>query len=324
MRTKILVVMGALFCIAAAVGVKQAGLPEAKVTIRVVDETKQPISGVNVRLGFQDRLDPRQLAKVEGLTDNAGLFTGQGGSDSVVGSTLRMQGYYNGSAPIPTFRDADEVSFRWLPWNPTCVAVMRKIGNPVPMHARRLRWLEIPAIGQPCGFDLAASDWVAPLGKGKVADFVMILSRRYENRDNFDVEVKLSFSNPGDGIQEVKLPEEWRCSNFIWPRMAPESGYVSSLSARFGGKPGSDYYSTATEKQAYFFRVRTVEQNGKIVSALYGKIKDGIGVEGRETVTGAIYFTYYLNPTSLDRNTEWDPQRNLLKGLSYEETPRDP
>ena len=76
--------------------------------------------------------------------------------------------------------------------------------------------------------------------------------------------------------------------------------------------------------QTYFFRVRTVKQNDRIVSALYGKIKEGFQLAPSNSKTCKVKLAYYLNPTSLDRNMEWDPQRNLLKGLSYEETPRDP
>jgi hypothetical protein len=192
------------------------------------------------------------------------------------------------------------------------------------MYVRRFRRLEIPAVDRPCGFDLETSDWVAPWGKGKVADFIMTLTRRYENRDDFEVNVTLSFSNPLDGIQEANLPAQFRGSEFIWPRQAPETGFNPKYSARFGVKPGHDYYGSAFEEDAYFFRVRTQERNGQIVSALYGKIKGGIRLEGRETGTCIVAFTYYLNPTLLDRNVEWDTKRNLLTGLSHEETPRHP
>jgi hypothetical protein len=62
----------------------------------------------------------------------------------------------------------------------------------------------------------------------------------------------------------------------------------------------------------------------EIVSANYGRINGDIGIDPRDTKTCMILFTYFLNPTSLDRNMEWDPKRNSLSGLSWEDSPRQP
>ena len=82
--------------------------------------------------------------------------------------------------------------------------------------------------------------------------------------------------------------------------------------------------SSKDREQGYFFRVRTVEENGRIISANYGKITGDIGIEPRSNKTCLIFFTYYYNPTSLDQNLEWDPRRNLLQGLNREQTPTAP
>jgi hypothetical protein len=74
----------------------------------------------------------------------------------------------------------------------------------------------------------------------------------------------------------------------------------------------------------FFYRVRTVEENERIVAANYGKISDGLQLDGVNAKTCTILFTYYLNPTSLDQNLEWDPKRNLLPGLNANETPHQP
>jgi hypothetical protein len=307
--------------LSSAAAEKKAQLPDAKVAVCVVGEDYNPIEGAKVRLGFQDKTSWEQKL-VEGKTDLQGLFTGEGASDSVVGSDIKKEGYYDGSAPILHFRDAKDG--RWQPWNATYTNVLRKIEKPIPMYVRSFRELTIPEIQKPCGFDLEVGDWVAPYGKGKVADFIMTLQREYENRDKFNVSVAINFSNPLDGIQEVKLPEEWHYSEFKWPRLAPETGYQSKVSARFGTEPGKGFFDTALDNQAYFFRVRTVERNGKIVSAMYGKIKGGISLEGRETKTCNVAFTYYLNPTPLDRNMEFDLKRNLFVNLPDLEQPRLP
>ena len=81
---------------------------------------------------------------------------------------------------------------------------------------------------------------------------------------------------------------------------------------------------TKQQERGYFFRVRTAEENGRIISANYGKITGDIGIDPRDAKNCTVTFTYYLNPTSLDRNMECDPKRNLLQGLSWEENPREP
>jgi hypothetical protein len=324
MNTKIAIVcLAALLATATAKTIaKQLELPKARVSAIAVDEQGSPMSGVTVKFVFGEPTNANALVKVEGLTGIDGIFTGEGYSDGGYGADITKTNFYSSSLGAPDLVDA--VNGRWQPWNPMVKVVMRKIEKPVPVYARTFRKLSIPEIQKPCGFDLEAGDWVAPNGKGRVADFIVTAQREYENRDKFNMSAVISFSNPLDGIQEVKLPEEWRYSDFKWPRIAPETGYQSTLSARFGTEPGKGFFDTASENQAYFFRVRTVEQNGKLVSALYGKIKGGIGLEGRETKTCSMAFSYYLNPTPLDRNMEFDLKRNLFTNLLNLEQPRLP
>jgi hypothetical protein len=212
----------------------------------------------------------------------------------------------------------------------TNTVILRKIKTPVPVYAKKVRGDNIPDGGKPCDYDLEAGDWVAPYGRGKTADFIVTLTNRhYESWDVFDVGATITFSNPLDGIQETQLPKEYALSEFTWPRQAPEAGYQPLFAARYaqfpdgGQKPIRTFNADGTG-QAYFFRVRTVEQNGKIVSALYGKIDSGIVLDPRRAKFCKVFFTYYLNPTSLDRNMEFDLKRNLFTNLPDLEQPRLP
>lgn len=159
---------------------------------------------------------------------------------------------------------------------------------------------------------------------GSASDFVFTLNRRYAGLHDFAVKVELRFSNPLDGIQLAELPASGRYSRFKWPREAPENGYQPTFVSSSNGKPNYGITLSAKDSDAYFFRVRTVEQNGRIVSALYGKISGGLALAPMHSKTCKIQLTYYLNPTSLDRNLEWDPKRNLLTGLKDDEQPREP
>ncbi len=320
MKTKILICLGALLAVAAVKA--QFELPLAKVTVRVLDEEQQPLSGAHVTLGFKNRLTGDDVF-VRGQTDADGRFTGEGGvGPTGVSNEITSEGYYQGWAPIPKFYEVDAFN-RAKPWNETYTTILRRIGTTLPLYARSA-WIEVPALSTACGFDLERSDWVAPWGIGETTDLVFILERRYDTHMDFDVTLEVRFSHPLDGLQLTVMPEEGRYSRFKWPREAPESGYEPSLRTRFAREPEAGFTKEATDEQEYFFRVRTVERDGRIVSALYGKIKGGLELAPSNSETSKVRLTYYLNPTPNDRNLEWDTSRNLLTGLSKAETPREP
>lgn len=116
----------------------------------------------------------------------------------------------------------------------------------------------------------------------------------------------------GDGIQSLRASPKKRLLEL--PREAPKSGYEPKLDMKIArAAEGAAIETGAREDQNYFFRVRTVlDSNGKVVRALYGKIHGNIECDPLNSERGLLRFTYYLNPTSLDRNLEFDPKRNLF------------
>jgi hypothetical protein len=221
---------------------------------------------------------------------------------------------------------------RWEPWNPTVSITMKRVLNPIPMYAREMGQLpdalEIPALNTPIGFDLEAADWVAPYGKGSVSDFVfeVIQSVPFTGRMNpFDVSLTLSFSNKGDGIQSVRVPL-YAGSQLRLPRYAPEDGYKPAL-IKEAKRPSKEQPIDpgVQDDQSYFFRVRTVmDGNGKIKSALYGKLNGDVTVDVFHSKTAMIQFSYCLNPNPNDLNMEFDPKKNLFQRLPFFDSVRTP
>jgi hypothetical protein len=325
MKTKIIVCLGALLCVAAAV--QQVGWPVAKLTVRVVGEQGEPIAGSKVKIGFREKFSNRDERTI-GETDARGEFTAEGHSDMRLLSGASKEGYYDSGSPSTIFKDA--ILGKWQPWNPVEELVLRTIGKPVAMHAKRVKG-DIPVLDQPCSYDLEKGDWVAPHGKGEKPDLTFKVRRDYTDRDNFKVEAEVVFAQRLDGVLGMKSPSYARNSVFRWERSAPEIGYESPHRINFASSKRPTHvdrkksFETGKEfERGYFFRVRTVEQNGRIVAANYGKITGDIVIDPRDTKTCYVSFTYYFNPTSLDRNLEWDTKRNLLQGLSHEETPQHP
>jgi len=260
---------------------------------------------------------------VRGLTDKEGLFTGTATASGHVGISAGKEGYYGGGVSPVEFRTWDQSTNRWQPWNPTKTIVLRRVENPVPMYAKHVYWEVVPVLDAPVGYDLEAGDWVISHGKGTVADFLFTVHKNVVSQKNFDSSLELTFSRPGDGIQEVLWPKDYG-SGLRLPRYAPEAGYLDRLSFRSRWLPGQRPERDFREDRNYFFRVRTVlDEQGNVVHALYGKITTDIGFSVRKKETAAVEFTYYLNPDGT-RNMEFDPKRNLLRGLTRLEEVRTP
>jgi len=298
--------------------------PLAKITAKVVGEDRLPINNAKVSIGFIVGQPPgqgpgtRELMH-EGVTDTNGVFSATDECGSSAGLGANKDGFYRTYGSDVLFKEAK--NGRWEPWNPTIELVLKAIVNPIPMYARRVDTATIPVMGKPIGFDLVESDWVTPYGKGKVADFVLTLEKQYTSVDQpFNVTLTVRFSHEDDGIQSVFAPINVG-SELRLPRTAPEEGYQSELVKSTSRQAANAMIQRDfRDDQNYFFRVRTVKKDNKIVSAYYGKIDRDIEFWGNEKLR----FTYYLNPTPNDRNMEFDPKRNLLTGLKDRETVTNP
>ena len=170
------------------------------------------------------------------------------------------------------------------------------------MYAQHAR-ISLPFSNEFIGFDLTAFDWVAPHGKGKHSDFVFKLDRPFVSKTDYQANLVIIFSHDGDGIQSV-YADPLHGSALRLPYNAPQDGY----------EPRWYRQSTATTRkdQNYFFRVRTVKVDGKIVGALYGKIHGDIQFDVINSNTAMVQFTYYLNPDGT-QNMEYDLKRNLFR-----------
>jgi hypothetical protein len=317
MKTRLLICFGALLGLAAVV--QQAGWPLAKLTVHVVGEQGEAIPGAEVKIGFREELSDRDAWAV-GHTDNGGNFAAEGHSDKRLGGSVHKEGYYDSGTGWTIFQDP--VLGKWQPWDSVMEVTLRPVGKPVALDAKRVQ-VEIPVLDQSCGYDLEKGDWIAPYGQGSTPDFIFTAHREFASRDDYEVQVEMSFTHPGDGLLQTKLPAVGKNSKFRWDREAPPDGYTPGIQLK-NAVHGNTFINTIERSDVFFYRVRTIEVNTRIVAANYGKISGGLRLDGMNSKTCTILFTYYLNLTSLDRNLEWDTKRNLLLGLSFEQTPQDP
>lgn len=302
---------------------QQKEQPSAKITIQVADEGHISVAEAHVRVGFLDK-HTLQQAMLTGETDESGRFVGEGTSDIKLDADVRKDGYY--TSGVGTIFSS-VTNGQWLPWNPTLVTIMRPIGKPVALYAKKVE-TKIPAVDEPCGYDLEVGDWAMPYGKGLKKDLIFTVHQEYHDYNNYNLVGELAFSQSLDGMQETSIPDVGKNSIFKWDRQAPEGGYQPKFPIQNTWSPQGKIdrsFKSPDVWDGYFFRVRTAEQDGKIISAHYGKIRGGIMVfpDGKSGKP-KIVFTYYYNPTPNDRNLEWDTKKNLFGNLPFMETPREP
>jgi hypothetical protein len=280
-------------------------VPEWKVTVKVIDEENQPVTNATVKVWYHVPPPSGQsiaMTNKTGLTDGNGVFFASEQSKSV---ELAIEALKNGHyAAGKSYELGPSYQYDPVKWNPTITVVLKKMVNPIPMYAKRIRELP-PVISKPVGYDLEVGDWVSPYGKGAKIDFVFTAERNKRAEDDWDYKLVVSFPNSGDGIQEFRVPDVEKGSGLRSLHEGPGTGYQPQWIQTDGRKPGKPAATDRDDNRNYFFRVRTVlDERGNVKSALYGKIYGDF-----------MRFTYYLNPTPNDRNVEFDPKQNLIKNL---------
>jgi hypothetical protein len=198
---------------------------EWKVTLKVVDDTAQPVAGAETWVNY---LTNRFI----GLTDTNGIFTASHLDHSVqLAFQAQKPGYYS-------FGMRYELGFHYDPakWSPTVRLLLNRIINPIPLYAKSVN-LGMPAFDKPVGFDFETGDWVAPYGKGKSTDILFTAHLDKRGRLDFDYKLTVGFPNQGDGIQMFVTPPIDKYSGLRSPHEAPDNGYQPELVREHNERP---------------------------------------------------------------------------------------
>jgi hypothetical protein len=284
------------------------------VTVRVVDDQGNPIEGAKVGLAFEV-LGGSNKKVINRVTGKDGLFTVSNKSTGSAAFSVDKEGYYSSWGGFHFYKSD---LGKWQPWNPEEKVILRKIGKPVPMYARKTNFsdLYLPLTDKKIGFDLIEYDWVKPYGKGITPDLYFKIHNEFESEDKFTSVLTITFNRKFDGIQEID--NQYKHSLFKLPRVAPEQGYkmeirLESSNINMGYDSGKNY----------IFRVRSVVKDGRFVRAMYGKIHGDIMHNPGMKKTALISMRYYLNP-DYTTNLEFDPKRNLVTGANSFELLTEP
>ena len=332
-------VMALLASIAYSIGLAQ----ELAFRVKVFDaETHLPLTNATVRAGFQHRT----FSWNEGTKSNPkfaktsadGIAEFRGDSNcGEVWCTVKGQTEYYKPRPAILYGDKGRcegvavsmirlfVPEKWIVTNDVRIA-MRKIGNPIPLRTKWVkRWNAdglYPAGTDTIAYDLMQGDWLPPLGKGEHADIELVHRRtergegRLDERDKpqriWRDEVEIRFTGEGNGlVGYVSDPSET-----LRIRTAPETGFRPQHLVWADMDTKLKRHSSEDRNRSFAFRIRTRRnERGEIVGAFYGKIyRNPKLLGGGGYPLNGFEMAYYLNPTPLDRNLEWDRRNNGFRG----------
>jgi len=290
--------------------------PVRTVSVEVIGENLNPIENAEVVIGFAG-YHPHQSEVNKGLSNKEGVFKATGQPLLSIVTWADKERYYETRKDrLSKERDHD------------LTLVLREKKNPIPLYAKD-EGLRLPVNRKWIGYDFEVGDWVGKFGEGKIIDVF------------FKCNTEVTQPRDGQGTLEMKFKEDeglilvkdefLSLSKMKMPHEAPLEGYDPV----FFREEESFRNKNRQLNIGYFFRTRVIKEGDKIVSARYGKIiqdinfypvlteaKDENGDVSDSYATVA--FTYYFNPTPNDRNLEFDPSQNLIKGLDSTEKVHQP
>lgn len=310
------------FLMLVAVSLPLVGCSEPVVLkVNVRDEEGKPVTNAVVNVKTLKRLvgvnaNPGDYRMIVARADTNGVVTVK--FDAVASDStywLSADGYYS-----PPYHDVhykmkkDHLFYiEFAEHEKEESIILRKIKNPIPMYRYRINGAKyLPGENGDYGFDMKAGDWVAPLGKGEVADFYI--------RKNYDEKARstksaLFFKGKGNGAYKMKafVDSEFR------------SCYVADTNAVFGTLFRYEYWthdhvnpkdgSHRTEvcdvdaDECLILRTRCrFDERGNLVSCHYSKIYGKIEIFGWLNFMSSAF-----NPAPNDANLEFDARRNLNK-----------
>lgn len=292
---------------------------KAKLTLKILDEFEQPVSNAVCHVNFCDVATI--IESSIGLSDTNGIFIAEGRAKGEVGGNVNKEKHYTsyfkftkgdppglidyGGESSKAYYDSKIKGSRWLPWNPTIPVELREIRKPIPMYATSIKKHSIPNQTN-MGFDCEMQDWVAPHGKGFVADFFVQFSPI--DASEYDGACRLVFSSPDKDGGFIRKRKHMS-SEFVSEYEAPLNGYSEFKTSKKGKlKFYENNPNDLSEEEYLIFKSRIVrDKDGVVVSANYGKIYGSLRYRfSRELKCGAVEFIYYFNPNPNDRNLEFD------------------
>lgn len=300
-----------------------------RLQVCVIDaETAEPIAGAGVGIGFRNPPaiwggESHDMHR-DGITDKNGVCSLTGRSSrGRCGLTVRVPDkYYDGYGRWQL--DDSDHDLPLVPHFHSLTVALHRVKAPIPLFVNEVSVSKTKGIfgsENAVRYDLMKGDWMPPKGAGEVADVEFV---RHPTEE-------LGLGTNGAGFVDMRLRDHMtvkflgedcgivavnpHLDSYLKWRTAPECGYEREHICERTTPEDLQVKVNWDGDQCHCFRVRVKkDSNGEIVEAYYGKIYGGIGFfferDPIRRVSG-MDFSYYLNPTPLDRNLEYDQKHNL-------------
>jgi len=319
----------------------------ARVSVLIVDQaTGDPLESVRVTgyftvdIGWRAWTESSVPNKDSALTDKDGLCRLEGKTNcGKVGCWVDdpPAGYYCPSRGWGHTYTEKNLFGVWQPDNLVATIRLQRVEHPIPLFVKyeTLRdgnkGLGTNAVLR---FDLMRGEWLPPYGHGETADVQISSELKITDRER-------KFRHATKKVEDVLFYElvnrikvggkdDYICAfdadrkAGIRIRKADDRGCANEITKVRGMRKKiaknknwhCEYFSDTSQDRCYTFRIRSRRNDrGELVEAYYGKIYGDFAFEGddRKGLIG-VNFLYYLNPTPLDRNLEWDMKTNLCPG----------
>ena len=320
--------------------------------------TDQPISGVKVFGSF--RMNNGIRIWTESPTPNVDeVTTDVKGHCMMRGKTnvghagcwvsKAPEGYYLSPAAGSFDFKKKDIFGNWQPDNLVATIRLQRVEHPIPLLVKRVEWrnwrkglLGLQGTNAVLRLDMVKGDWLPPYGHGETADLEIASELQITGKDRRFLRAIASEGNIlfYDLVQTIRPTGTDDCISEL--HAAPTSGIKIRHGSDMGrsarvvrhrgmrkriertGNWECEYFDDTDDNRCYPFRIRSkYDEKGNLVEAYYGKIYGDFKFEGDlERGIISVRFLYYLNPTPLDRNLEWDMKSNLCTNPNLANLPQ--
>ena len=335
--------VGLCFC-----GMEQAHSDTAKIGAYVIDAvTKEPLRGATVRGGFGNDNGWRVWTESAPVnedfqtTDAAGMCWLRGKTNiGRAGCAVRVPplGYYKPGQGTGHRFSSKSMLGNWQPDNLVVTIALQRVEHPIPLMVKQVEWrnwrqglLGLQGTNAVLRLDMMKGDWLPPYGHGETADLEIASELQITGKERrflraiasegdvlfYDLVQTIRPTGMDDCISELQSDP----TSGIKIRHGSDMGRGARVVRHQGmhkriertGNWECQYFDDTDENRCYTFRIRSrYDERGNLAEARYGKIYGDFKFEGHlDRGIISVRFLYYLNPTPLDRNLEWDMKTNL-------------
>ena len=292
-----------------------------RTTYVVVDDRGTPVPDVKVHiwLGLERHKDGGKV--YYDYTDSNGRYVLEGKTDGLVRYSFVKDGYYESEGESHLEGAEDEQNAvkdgKWQPYGQTQRVILKRIINPTarPFHNGDL---PVPAFGQWMGFDFERFDFCPPFGKGIHKDVLLryVFDKDPLVRGKIYASMEMVFTNNPYGGAYVLKKDKWSDFQSCYEADTNNLFAINAFKCEISRTREEIFKRENFPEDSYIvFRTRTtVDRDGNLVSAHYGKIYGGLNYP-RWLRFGGTLFNSNPNDPNLEDEESGIRARLNIKGM---------